>query len=121
FVDYLLADEGNFNKHFRPFAANINRLGQYVSLAQLGLKFMCPGVPDVYQGTELWDFSFVDPDNRREVDYGLREKLLAQSQQISFAELLRNSANGAVKLRLTQKLYLLRRSYPELFSEGEYF
>jgi (1->4)-alpha-D-glucan 1-alpha-D-glucosylmutase len=79
------------------------------SLAQVALRYTVPGVPDCYQGTELPDFSLVDPDNRRPVDYGLRGQLLADP-----------SRQGAEKLALIVRLLGLRRNHPDLFASGDY-
>lgn len=92
------------------------------SLAQLALKCMCPGIPDTYQGTELWDLSFVDPDNRREVDY---EKRLAFLEEMAggttnLADLLSKGADGRVKMFVLHKLLLLRKENPDLFRQGAY-
>src|SRR5207302_2685278 len=79
FVTAIL-DEGNnarFLQDFRAFQRQIHHWGLFTSLAQTLLKIASPGVPDIYQGTEFWDFSLVDPDNRRPVDYELRGRLLA--------------------------------------------
>jgi (1->4)-alpha-D-glucan 1-alpha-D-glucosylmutase len=78
FVDSVLSDaRGNqFPKEFLPFRQKISHFGMFNSLSQTLLKITCPGVPDFYQGTEIWDFSLVDPDNRRPVDYGLRTEML---------------------------------------------
>src|SRR5262249_37449096 len=75
FVRRLL-DHEPFLETFRPFAAEVARAGARVSLAQTLLKLTCPGVPDIYQGDELWTFNLVDPDNRRPVDWALRRRLL---------------------------------------------
>jgi (1->4)-alpha-D-glucan 1-alpha-D-glucosylmutase len=96
-----------------PFAARLDELGRRISLAQVLLKLTCPGLPDVYQGDELWTFDLVDPDNRRLVDWELRRLLLAEL------------AGGAVPTPETAKLYViwktlaLRARRPELF-EGAY-
>jgi (1->4)-alpha-D-glucan 1-alpha-D-glucosylmutase len=85
------------------------------------LRLTLPGVPDTYQGTELWDFSLVDPDNRRPVDYTLRQRLLSELQQgASVPELLRTMEDGRVKLFVTWKGLACRREHPGLFSTGEY-
>ena len=77
FVETVLArGHTAFRQDFVPFARRVARWGTYNSLAQLAIKSGAPGVPDFYQGTELWDFSLVDPDNRRPVDYGQRMTLL---------------------------------------------
>jgi (1->4)-alpha-D-glucan 1-alpha-D-glucosylmutase len=87
-------------------AAPLSDLGERVSLSQALVKVASPGVPDYYQGTEILDFSLVDPDNRRPVDYALRKKLLA--------------GNGHPKLRVIQKGLELRREFPALFHGGTY-
>ncbi len=71
---------GPFLRDFRAFVRRVSHYGLFNSLAQTLLKITCPGVPDTYQGTELWDFSLVDPDNRRPVDYERRRKLLSELQ-----------------------------------------
>ena len=81
-------------------------------------------MPDIYQGNELWDFSLVDPDNRRAVDYARRRALLAQLQRHPgpppLAELLAHLEDGRCKLLLTWKALQLRREQPQLFSHGDY-
>jgi len=94
---------------FLPVAEEIARLGAINSLAQITIKFTAPGVPDVYQGTELWDDSLVDPDNRRPVDYARRRKMLKQVEHVPPSDLMRCWANGRIKLRLTHRLLHLRR------------
>ncbi|GAB4193449.1 MAG: malto-oligosyltrehalose synthase [Roseiflexaceae bacterium] len=105
--------------------------GQFNSLSQTLLKLTAPGVPDIYQGCELWDFSLVDPDNRRPVDYPRRRALLgalrgrlasagAAEQAALAVELLGNSADGRIKLYVTHRALELRRANPELFSAGSY-
>jgi (1->4)-alpha-D-glucan 1-alpha-D-glucosylmutase len=105
---------------FLPLAEQIARLGAMNSLAQTVLKLTSPGVPDIYQGTEIWDDSLVDPDNRRPVDYARRREMLAQVQSAPAEELLRCWGDGRLKLRVTQRLLHLRRDNPELFREGTY-
>jgi (1->4)-alpha-D-glucan 1-alpha-D-glucosylmutase len=127
FVDALLdSTEGNlFLEDFLPFQRRVARLGALNGLSQTLLKLTAPGVPDVYQGNELWDFSLVDPDNRRPVDFGLREKLLADLERLDPADapsLLEHDQwqDGRPKLYLTWKALGLRRDDPELFENGEY-
>jgi (1->4)-alpha-D-glucan 1-alpha-D-glucosylmutase len=106
----------------------IKLFGGVNSLAQLVLKATCPGVPDFYQGTELWDLSLVDPDNRRPVDYGLRERMLAQLDQLAAqqgsaavaAEVTRDMSDGAIKLWTTAQVLRLRRAEHALFRHGSY-
>src|SRR6266542_4851678 len=73
FITKILLPEGPFAKDFAEFQAPIARAGMFNSLSQTLLKITAPGVPDFYQGTEIWDFSLVDPDNRRPVDYEHRK------------------------------------------------
>ena len=131
FIAAILSDEpaSAFRSDFEPFAARIGRLGMWNSLSQTLLKLTSPGVPDVYQGTELWDFSLVDPDNRRPVDYELRQRLLRELDQRSSAfndasafaeELVTHAADGRIKQFVTATALRLRRSQPELFRTGEY-
>ena len=101
-------------------AQEIARLGAINSLAQITIKFTAPGVPDVYQGTELWDDSLVDPDNRRGVDYARRREMLRQVENVPPGDLMRCWADGRIKLGLTQRLLHLRRDKAELFREGNY-
>jgi (1->4)-alpha-D-glucan 1-alpha-D-glucosylmutase len=105
---------------FLPVAEEIVRLGAINSLAQITIKFTAPGVPDVYQGTELWNDSLVDPDNRRSVDYTRRREMLKQVGHAPLGDLMRCWADGRIKLRLTQRLLHLRRDHAELFREGNY-
>src|SRR5213082_2948120 len=105
---------------FLPVAAEIARLGAINSFAQTAIKLTAPGVPDIYQGTEIWDDSLVDPDNRRPIDYGRRREMLAQIEKVSANELMQCWPNGRIKMRLTQRLLHLRRENPELFREGNY-
>jgi (1->4)-alpha-D-glucan 1-alpha-D-glucosylmutase len=116
-----------FLARFTPFACRVARLGVVVSLAQLALKLTAPGVPDIYQGCELWDFSLVDPDNRRPVDFAARAALLeevdeelARDAERAFGHWLRRWQDGRIKLAVTRKLTELRSREPELFGGGEY-
>ncbi len=91
------------------------------------LKVACPGIPDFYQGTELWDLSLVDPDNRRPVDYSLRRKLLGELQeshnkdhQEFISELVKNRSDGRLKLWMTHVLLQERKANPDLFLHGSY-
>jgi (1->4)-alpha-D-glucan 1-alpha-D-glucosylmutase len=99
--------------------------GAINALAQQLLKLTAPGVPDVYQGTELWDQSLVDPDNRRPVDYRQRERLLRGLQRRRpgrrlAADLLETKADGRVKLYLTSRALACRAADPDLFARGAY-
>jgi (1->4)-alpha-D-glucan 1-alpha-D-glucosylmutase len=105
---------------FLPVVEEIARLGAVNSLSQITIKFTAPGVSDVYQGTELWDDSLVDPDNRRPVDYAKRREMLRQVENVPPGDLMRCWADGRIKLRLTQRLLHLRRDNAVLFREGSY-
>lgn len=124
FAVCILQDESAFFNSFREFQESIMDFGIINSLAQLMLKFTCPGLPDVYQGCELWDLSFVDPDNRRKVDFGKRKELLDELEGYQPGRLLeklwQDRRNGHVKLWLTQRLFLLRKQNSLLFARGEY-
>jgi (1->4)-alpha-D-glucan 1-alpha-D-glucosylmutase len=105
---------------FLPVAAEIARLGAINSLAQTVIKLTAPGVPDIYQGTEIWDDSLVDPDNRRPIDYARRREMLTQIENVPANELMQCWPDGRIKMRLTQRLLHLRRENPELFQKGIY-
>jgi (1->4)-alpha-D-glucan 1-alpha-D-glucosylmutase len=93
-------------------------LGVRNSLVQTALKLTLPGVPDIYQGAELWDLSMTDPDNRRPVDYGLRARMLDDFGRME--DLLDQWQDGRIKLALIAKILGLRRENPELFASGDY-
>ncbi|MGB7600946.1 MAG: malto-oligosyltrehalose synthase [Candidatus Sulfotelmatobacter sp.] len=129
FVKALLSpDEQNrFLNDFVPFQRRIARIGLWNSLSQTLLKLTCPGVPDIYQGNDLWDFSLVDPDNRRPVDYGRHQqvfesirRLSGEANSISAAELLENPEDDRLKLYVIWKTLCLRKEYPQLFRMGDY-
>jgi (1->4)-alpha-D-glucan 1-alpha-D-glucosylmutase len=90
------------------------------SLAQVALKITTPGVPDFYQGSELWNLTLVDPDNRGLVDWSAHEGVLAGAATRTWRELLRGWRDGAIKLRVTQQLLQFRRDHADLFKEGDY-
>lgn len=119
----------NFLKMLEEFMATISYFGAINSLAQLVLKLTAPGVPDIYQGMELWDFSLVDPDNRKPVNYPLRQcmlqDLLSASANLDglpeFGRgLLRNFVDGRVKMWTTLRTLRFRREHPELFQRAGY-
>src|SRR5581483_3373431 len=118
-----------FLSDFGEFQRRISRIGMFNSLSQLLLKLTAPGVPDVYQGNELWDFSLVDPDNRRPVDYPRRQQYLQEiieGQQSSTdrlqlaRDLMDHLEDGKVKMYVTWSALRLRRQWPELFQQGGY-
>jgi (1->4)-alpha-D-glucan 1-alpha-D-glucosylmutase len=106
-----------FLKELSAFVARIGRAGALNSLQQTVLRLASPGIPDLYQGTELWDFSLVDPDNRRPVDFAKREAWLAQTPP---SEFLSSWHDGRVKLAVVQRVLALRAHLPELLSHSEY-
>lgn len=127
FTHKLLQPESDFLKSFIPLVQQISNFGIVNSLSQLMLKSTCPGIPDFYQGTELWDFSLVDPDNRRPVDYELRESMLRdlQTSEASdpgrlFSDLYKNAQDGRIKLWYTNKLMLMRKVDPDFFIHATY-
>ena len=101
-----------------PFQAQIARIGALNGLAQTLLKLTVPGVPDTYQGTELWDLTLVDPDNRRPVDFAQRLDWLEQAA--APADLLASWRDGRVKQHVIARALALRRRAPELFLQGDY-
>jgi (1->4)-alpha-D-glucan 1-alpha-D-glucosylmutase len=130
FAAHLVGGEeaGGFLQLFLPFQRRIAWYGMLNSLTQTLLKVSCPGVPDFYQGTELWELSLVDPDNRRPVDFALRQRLLAELESGEKAQglpglmaaLFREPEEGAIKLLLVRQALAARRSWPEPFREGSY-
>ena len=129
FIDRILdaTRENGFLRDFLPFQRRIAWYGMFNSLSQVTLKTCCPGIPDFYQGTELWDFNLVDPDNRRAVDYDRRQAMLAELSQREksdaralFNDMLQNLKDGRLKLYLIWKLLAARRDHPAVFEQGEY-
>lgn len=120
FVEGLFADEA-FLGDFASFVAPLVEPGRVNSLAQTLVKLTAPGVPDLYQGTELWDASLVDPDNRRPVDYAARQHLLAELKDAAPEAVWARLDEGAPKLWLVAKALAFRARRPELFGpEGRY-
>ena len=132
FVAALLTpgDKNLFLADFVPFAALVARHGFVNSLSLTLLKLASPGVPDFYQGCELWQFSLMDPDNRRPVDYALRRRLLDEIKRFDdlpadqlptqLRPLLDDMTDGRVKLHLIRRTLRLRREQEELFRDGDY-
>lgn len=114
YVDSLVADTG-FVTELEKFVGGIVEAGRINSLTQTLLKYTVPGVPDTYQGAELWDFSLVDPDNRRPVDYELRRKLLKEIEGMNAAQVMGRSADGLPKLWVVHHALHLRKEHPEWF------
>ncbi len=114
-----VASEGSvLTDELRPLARRLARSGALNALARTGLKLTLPGVPDIYQGTEFWDLSLVDPDNRRPVDYVARREGLSGAPQ--WQELSASWTDGRVKQRLTRVLLAERTASPGLFAHGDY-
>ena len=130
FVTRLLAPGSPFIDASRPFREAVARAGAVNSLAQTLLKITAPGIPDFYQGSELWDLSLVDPDNRRPVDFarrrsaldGLAARIAAESADSSglASELLAAWPDGLVKLYVIHRALTLRRDRARLFGVGAY-
>lgn len=122
FAGAMLNKERPFWKSFTEFLQSLRQHSMINSLSQVLLKFTLPGVPDVYQGCELWDYSFVDPDNRRSVAYEKRKGLLARfdSGEKALLASLWKEDDGGIKLWLTQQLLTIRKTDAGLFAEGDY-
>jgi (1->4)-alpha-D-glucan 1-alpha-D-glucosylmutase len=132
FVEAVLDDtsSGQFLEAFRALFKTVAHFGLWNALAQTLLKLTVPGVPDVYQGCELWDFSLVDPDNRRPVDFARRQQYLAELQQrcreapsrrLELAqELVQQRLDGRLKLYVIWQSLHWRRAHASLFFAGDY-
>jgi (1->4)-alpha-D-glucan 1-alpha-D-glucosylmutase len=105
-----------FMRDVAQTVARLAHLGLLVGLSQALVKVASPGIPDYYQGSEIWDFSLVDPDNRRPVDYALRERLLGELH----GDLLKNLRDGRAKLHVIRKGLEVRRKHPSLFHGARY-
>jgi (1->4)-alpha-D-glucan 1-alpha-D-glucosylmutase len=131
FIEAIIDPERNgiFFEDLLPFQRRVARLGFFNSLSAALLRLTAPGVPDIYQGSELWSFSLVDPDNRRPVDFVLRQSLLDSLQEPTSSGgprtdlvqgLVENLPDGRAKLYLIRRALELRRSSPDLFAQGDY-
>jgi (1->4)-alpha-D-glucan 1-alpha-D-glucosylmutase len=132
FVARILDPEGNaaFLDDFGAFQRRISHYGLFNSLSQTLLKLACPGAPDTYQGTEVWDWSLVDPDNRRPVDHARLAELLRGLHGAATApghgpgklarELVTSREDGRIKLYVTARVLGCRREHPGLFTTGAY-
>jgi (1->4)-alpha-D-glucan 1-alpha-D-glucosylmutase len=114
-----------FLRELQQFVARVQDAGRVNSLTQTLLKYTAPGMPDLYQGGELWDLSLVDPDNRRPVDYGLRKRLLCELKQMTgndiASEVMRRAEEGLPKMWTIHKALEVRRERPDCFdTEAEY-
>ncbi|TFE67285.1 malto-oligosyltrehalose synthase [Methylacidiphilum sp. Yel] len=126
FIENLLNPKNSkFWESFLPFQKKIAHFGIINSLSQLLLKIASPGIPDFYQGCELWDFSFVDPDNRRPIDFDWRKKILREfievrDEKALVEELVKNSSDGRIKFWITYKGLQARKKFPEVFGSKSY-
>jgi (1->4)-alpha-D-glucan 1-alpha-D-glucosylmutase len=117
-----------FLQAFEAFQARVAQLGIYNSLSQLAIKITAPGVPDFYQGTELWDLNLVDPDNRRPVDYDQRRTILSGMHPCSgrpappetIDELLDHSGDGRVKMYVMNRALAERARLRDIYETGDY-
>lgn len=126
FVKDILENQ-EFRNSLDPFIEKISGLGAIKSLGQSLIKITAPGIPDTYQGTELWDFSYVDPDNRRPVNYDLRIDYMAHFRsfnktnlQEELKALKADFSTGKIKMYTQHKALLQRRRDQDLFQKGEY-
>lgn len=117
-LEALLLPQSAFLDRFRPLARRLSHLGMLNGLSRTVLKMTLPGVPDIYQGTEFWDFSLVDPDNRRPVDYGRRRDSLELDTPVE--ELLAEWRDGRIKQHLLAKLLHDRRENAAFYAEADY-
>jgi (1->4)-alpha-D-glucan 1-alpha-D-glucosylmutase len=132
FIERVLEPGGekSFVGDLQRFARRVAFFGRLNSLSQTLLKITSPGVPDFYQGAELWDLNLVDPDNRRAVDYTSRQKILAELKNgfesvgdasgTFFNSLLRDEKSGAMKLFLIWRALNFRNAHRDLFDSGDY-
>jgi (1->4)-alpha-D-glucan 1-alpha-D-glucosylmutase len=132
FVARLLPDDPKdpFLADLRPLQQRVAFFGAWGALAQLQLKLACPGVTDLYQGTELWSYTLVDPDNRGAVDYRLRRNLLAEIKGLgdlagaeltaAVRKLVETMQDGRIKLYVTSRGLTFRRAHGPLFLDGAY-
>lgn len=129
FISSIL-QSAEFLDAFRPFQRKVAYFGMLNGLSQTLLKLTVPGVPDIYQGNELWEFRLADPDNRYQVDFAIREKALehlrrnrqgcSEQLQTFTRELLARAENGQVKLYVIWTTLSLRNANPDLFRDGDY-
>lgn len=117
FIEKILKST-EFIADLEAMVERVNPCGNLNSLAQCLLRYSAPGVPDTYQGSELWDYRLVDPDNRTPVDYKLRQSMLNELKQgMPPEEIVKQMASGMPKLWVTHQALLLRREHPEWFGK----
>jgi maltooligosyltrehalose synthase len=119
FVRRLVADNAlpDLLADILAFIGSVAAAGAVNGLAQVVLKLTAPGVPDLYQGTDYWDLSLVDPDNRRPIDFECRCRSLSS---LDIADALDHWRDGRIKQAVIARLLAVRRTLPELFSHGDY-
>jgi (1->4)-alpha-D-glucan 1-alpha-D-glucosylmutase len=116
-----LYGNNQFIEDFSQFQKKVAYFGALSSLSQAVLKITSPGVPDIYRGTEVWDLSVADPDNRRPVDFASRKEMLEKLQRgVQLNDLVENWSDGRLKMYVTWKLLNFRRDHSDLFQQGEY-
>ena len=122
FARALIEDAGSaeFRTSLAAVVAGLDDLGRVEAIAQTILQITLPGTPDIYQGTEFWDFSLVDPDNRRPVDYAARAAALAENRRPDLTADDHSTSRGAAKLAVTHRLLKLRAEQPGVFAQGDY-
>lgn len=122
FIEKILdpALSGEYLEALQTLARRVALLGALNSLSQLTLKATLPGVPDFYQGTEFWDLSLVDPDNRRPVDFAARHAALRSLGNPDWRDLTMKWQDGQLKLAWTQHLLKLRNEFADVFAQGSY-
>jgi (1->4)-alpha-D-glucan 1-alpha-D-glucosylmutase len=122
FIERILDPElsAEFRGSLQSFTQRTSLLGALNSLSQITLKATMPGVPDFYQGTEFWDFSLVDPDNRRPVDFAARASALAGLETPEWETLAQNWTDGRIKLAWTRHLLKRRAELTDVFAHGDY-
>lgn len=122
FIEKILdpARSTEFLEALQTLARRVALLGTLNSLSQLTLKATLPGVPDFYQGTEFWDLSLVDPDNRRPVDFAARHAALTSLEAPDWSRLIKSWPDGQLKLAWTRQLLKLRNELADVFTQGDY-
>ena len=120
FIAEIIDPNHPFRAQIEPAAKRIAWHGMLNALTQTILKLTAPGVPDIYQGNELWDFSLVDPDNRRPVDYASRARILTEIEKENAESLFRSWQDGRIKMFVMTRLLQLRRHAALLFQKGRY-
>jgi (1->4)-alpha-D-glucan 1-alpha-D-glucosylmutase len=127
FIEHLLNPDHAFLPSIREFVKKLIPYANIYTMVQVIIKITAPGIPDIYRGCELWDISYVDPDNRRPVDYILRQKMvneMKQQQAVGPAAVLEwaneHYETGAQKFFVTRTLLRIRREKKDLFLKGEY-